>query len=723
MNQPQQQYHQHTEQQMANNLSNISCSSANGNTSSSSLASMVPGGVITTQNISTVIKPKENNNSMQFVKITPPDLSKKAVEQIRVAQESKITKDKLKEVEEEWQTNLNKWKSKRRQHFVGPSSNGGEQNNNDLENSSGRKVKTFAEMIEQRARSNNTRLKFNLNRYIGSGDEDDANDTEETLTNNTKSNANHSNSPDNNDAVSSTASDTDQVDSIQVDPTSIRQVNKDNDDEVNLNHSVLDQYKLADDLEHQSNPQQKSTQNKTSPIDKLNNIDNDIRNTDNNTDDNTTAKPQLPHKSKAQLRSNSELPRRQPELKPLPRPPTSPKPHLEALKQKFESLNQQPPAPPLYRPSFNNHYQPRKELMSPPQRTPPKPEDTTQKQLQRVAIPPPEIPPTRAVAPLSSISPTKDVNKEVASKSRTAPLPQLSQVSPTRESYNKELAANEDQFHHNHQSPPQRPPRHEQDTPRSIESQQTLSQTEKMQPSSPRTPAANPSYTSSHQHRLQPQTVSHPPVALIDPPEVPQTHVKNDLHHVNNNNNNNNHTGQPNHNNPLNNHLPRQRQHQHHSPPQLQHQQQQQQDRHHNNNNNHVPSHQHLHHHQHNQTQQPPLPSPQQHQQPPASMVQQTPKAPSPPLPPLKQKEDKDRTVLSVSGKRRCSSCREELGRGAAAFVVESLNLVYHTNCFKCSVCHVDLSNGFRGVDVRVHAGALHCQNCYSKDGLNYSRV
>lgn len=85
--------------------------------------------------------------------------------------------------------------------------------------------------------------------------------------------------------------------------------------------------------------------------------------------------------------------------------------------------------------------------------------------------------------------------------------------------------------------------------------------------------------------------------------------------------------------------------------------------------------------------------------------------------------DNKDRTVLSVSGKKRCSSCKEELGRGAAAFVVESLSLVYHTNCFRCSVCHVNLSNGFRGVDVRVHAGALHCQNCYSKDGLNYSRV
>jgi len=37
------------------------------------------------------------------------------VEQIKLAEEVKITKEKIKEVEEEWQNNLLNWKSKRRQ--------------------------------------------------------------------------------------------------------------------------------------------------------------------------------------------------------------------------------------------------------------------------------------------------------------------------------------------------------------------------------------------------------------------------------------------------------------------------------------------------------------------------------------------------------------------------------------------------------------------------------
>ena len=46
---------------------------------------------------------------------------------------------------------------------------------------------------------------------------------------------------------------------------------------------------------------------------------------------------------------------------------------------------------------------------------------------------------------------------------------------------------------------------------------------------------------------------------------------------------------------------------------------------------------------------------------------------------------------LSVSGKKKCSSCMDELGKGCAAMVVESLSLYYHINCFRCSVCNVQL--------------------------------
>ncbi|CAG2101012.1 unnamed protein product [Medioppia subpectinata] len=81
--------------------------------------------------------------------------------------------------------------------------------------------------------------------------------------------------------------------------------------------------------------------------------------------------------------------------------------------------------------------------------------------------------------------------------------------------------------------------------------------------------------------------------------------------------------------------------------------------------------------------------------------------------------------MLSVSGKKKCSSCSDELGRGCAAMVVESLSLYYHINCFRCSVCNIQLGNGTVGTDVRVRNHKLHCQNCYSNDeaGLKFSRV
>jgi len=79
--------------------------------------------------------------------------------------------------------------------------------------------------------------------------------------------------------------------------------------------------------------------------------------------------------------------------------------------------------------------------------------------------------------------------------------------------------------------------------------------------------------------------------------------------------------------------------------------------------------------------------------------------------------------LLSVSGKKKCSHCKEELGRGAA-MIIESLRLFYHLRCFRCVVCHVQLGNGSSGTDVRVRNNKLHCQNCYSNDeGLKFSKV
>ncbi|XP_043862192.1 uncharacterized protein LOC120454631 isoform X2 [Drosophila santomea] len=87
--------------------------------------------------------------------------------------------------------------------------------------------------------------------------------------------------------------------------------------------------------------------------------------------------------------------------------------------------------------------------------------------------------------------------------------------------------------------------------------------------------------------------------------------------------------------------------------------------------------------------------------------------------------------VLSVSGKKKCSHCGDELGKlcyyvgcRGAAMIIESLLLFYHINCFKCCVCHVQLGDGLNGTDVRVRNHKLHCQNCYSSDdGIKFSCV
>jgi len=99
------------------------------------------------------------------------------------------------------------------------------------------------------------------------------------------------------------------------------------------------------------------------------------------------------------------------------------------------------------------------------------------------------------------------------------------------------------------------------------------------------------------------------------------------------------------------------------------------------------------------------------------------PQIPGPQVPPRLGQDPRQDRVLSVSGKKKCSHCKEELGRGAA-MIIESLRLFYHIRCFKCCVCSIQLGNGETGTDVRVRNNRLHCQNCYSNDeGLKFSKV
>jgi len=83
-------------------------------------------------------------------------------------------------------------------------------------------------------------------------------------------------------------------------------------------------------------------------------------------------------------------------------------------------------------------------------------------------------------------------------------------------------------------------------------------------------------------------------------------------------------------------------------------------------------------------------------------------------VPNSKPRSEEDEPV-TVSAKYMCAYCTQELGKGAA-MVIESLGLYYHTECFRCCVCHSLLSNGQMGADVRVRGNRLHCKNCYSND-------
>lgn len=584
----------------------------------------------TTQNISTVIRPKGNDNSLQFVKIQTPELSKKAVEQIRIAEEGNISKEKIKEVEEEWQNNLLNWKSKRRQQLTQTF----EQAPNDLyeitDSNGGRKTKTFAEMIEERAKSGN-RLGFHLQRYLSTDDDDEGrildNREAKSFLNDSDESKNRADSD--YEAHSSTSSGFNQLDSKS--PSS---------SEVHLEISrATDQLKFTDISRCDSRPNfpnqgkeethsislvensQLNPTNSTPRHDVISspaiNRSKSFLDIDTKANEISAISDQCSENSVSEEDGEEEEEQEEEEQKQLQRIA------FEAKLKAFEKLTKPTPQKPEIAPkritrvpiqspkvvSPSRAAQPPIEtspmrVIFPPKETTPQRAALPPREspLQRAALPPRETPPQRITIPLKTVPPTEEtpppkVEPQVAPPPNLEPLPRI--TSPTKVTFPFIC------------QPKETPP-----------------------------------------PRVAPQLEETPPMRVAPPPKVVPS-------------------------------------------PKL------------------VP---------------PPasLKMREFEQQSPKNRClvnQSAPETPKSVSSQRKLRDDKDRTVLSVSGKKRCSSCKEELGRGAAAFVVESLALVYHTNCFRCSVCHVNLSNGFRGVDVRVHAGALHCQNCYSKDGLNYSRV
>lgn len=680
------------------------------NSSNVSITSLVPGGVVTTQNISTVIRPKGNTNSLQFVKIQTPELSKKAVEQIRIAEETRISKDKIKEVDEEWQNNLLNWKSKRRQQINLPietsrdSLYNTDNQGSDSANSQ-RKIKTFAEMLEERAKKGN-RLNFHLQRYIGAEDDDDdeaivpcSDDSpKDSMSDSTNDNQqNNKDKLDDDDDDGAAESDADQLSSSEAERTAEQQLSQ-----LQLNDEISRLVETRTD--EIDGPVQKQAQNGSFKVDNSRIAAPCVKS--------AVHRPVASHKPQVTFDTNLAK-----EFSAIEYDS-----HSEQYDEYYDDNE---------RHAHNNndigddHDDEDDDDDDEDEDDEQEQEDLEQKQSQRIAF----------ISKLKAFENLAKPTTQSPSIIRTRPAAKPAPAAPAAQSYTKVAK--------------------QETSPRSV-----------VYDSSPKTPVAVPCPPQNAKPAPVAQNISPlpPPPPQMPSPELQpmqqhniaddlaNTQMPDMLQH--------NKPQRPIQSRPCVQQVPRQQSFEiakpkpelhdamiappqnlvqspptqlplAHSKPAVESKPQPPpppppppQPL--------APAQLHTQQHKHHSIQQL---TPKQSKSATQSTVQQSPNAAATtngpqPLPPPQQPPRSNRTsprnndtVLSVSGKKRCSNCHEELGRGAAAFVVESLSLVYHTNCFRCSVCHVNLSNGFRGVDVRVHAGALHCQNCYSRDGLNYSRV
>lgn len=112
-------------------------------------------------------------NPLQFVKVQSP-LYRKAEQQIKLAKEVKIARGTLKEGEEEWQSNLDNWKSRRRKVSERVFQRAEEMRQIEAEEQlrqhqqQQRKIKTFSEIVEKRSQKKHN---YNFDLYMGQGDD------------------------------------------------------------------------------------------------------------------------------------------------------------------------------------------------------------------------------------------------------------------------------------------------------------------------------------------------------------------------------------------------------------------------------------------------------------------------------------------------------------------------------------------------------------------------
>ncbi|XP_022213657.2 uncharacterized protein CG43427 isoform X3 [Drosophila obscura] len=143
----------------------------------SSITSPDPTSYVAKARVTKPTPPPPSKNPMQFVQIKPCNLYQTAQQQLKKAEEVKKLKEVQKEEPEEWQNNLDNWKSSRRKRVEHIIDRVVETKKLELEehDRTRRKSKTFTEMMEERAERGGSRGRVKL-ASLAVYNEDEAND-------------------------------------------------------------------------------------------------------------------------------------------------------------------------------------------------------------------------------------------------------------------------------------------------------------------------------------------------------------------------------------------------------------------------------------------------------------------------------------------------------------------------------------------------------------------
>ncbi|XP_030081608.1 uncharacterized protein CG43427 isoform X3 [Drosophila hydei] len=161
----------------SNTSTNSGTCEANGCGKKSSITSPDPTLYVTKARVTRPTPPPPSKNPMQFVQIKPCNLYQTAQEQLKKAEEVKKLKEVKKEEPEEWQNNLDNWKSSRRKRVEHIIDRVVETKKLELEehDRTRRKSKTFTEMMEERAERSGSRGRVKL-ASLAVYNEDETND-------------------------------------------------------------------------------------------------------------------------------------------------------------------------------------------------------------------------------------------------------------------------------------------------------------------------------------------------------------------------------------------------------------------------------------------------------------------------------------------------------------------------------------------------------------------